>query len=365
MIGDGVAMRTIVSILAASGCLLGSPVAQSAGFLAPQTISSTALGARTVYATDLDGDGDADVLSASLNDGKIAWYENQGGGVFGPEQVIAATGYSPRSVYATDLDGDGDADVLSASVTADKIAYYVNDGSGSFSTEVIITTAADGAWCVFAADLDGDGDTDVLSASYADNKIAWYENQGGGVFGAPQVITTSADGASCVFATDLDGDGDVDVLSASMVDNKIAWYENEQSTATEYGVGCGSPAMAFTPTSTAVINESMTGSITNTPTPICVVAIGFSNSNMPGLGALPIDLSMVGMPGCQLWQSNEIFGVATQASGQAFTVDWIYPLPNNTALLTAHVYTQAFSLAPGVNALQVIGSNGIDWQIGS
>ncbi|GAG09033.1 unnamed protein product, partial [marine sediment metagenome] len=30
----------------------------------------------SVYATDLDGDGDADVLSASLWDDKIAWYEN-------------------------------------------------------------------------------------------------------------------------------------------------------------------------------------------------------------------------------------------------------------------------------------------------
>ncbi|MFT7589126.1 MAG: hypothetical protein ACI959_001340, partial [Limisphaerales bacterium] len=29
---------------------------------------------------DLDGDGDADVLSASINDNKIAWYENTGGG---------------------------------------------------------------------------------------------------------------------------------------------------------------------------------------------------------------------------------------------------------------------------------------------
>jgi hypothetical protein len=32
--------------------------------------------ARTVYACDLDGDGDNDVLSASSDDDKIAWYEN-------------------------------------------------------------------------------------------------------------------------------------------------------------------------------------------------------------------------------------------------------------------------------------------------
>jgi len=35
--------------------------------------TSAALGARSVYAADIDGDGDMDVLSASGNDDKIAW----------------------------------------------------------------------------------------------------------------------------------------------------------------------------------------------------------------------------------------------------------------------------------------------------
>ncbi len=36
-----------------------------------------------------------------------------------------------ESVYAQDLDGDGDMDVLSASHIDDKIAWYENDGSGA------------------------------------------------------------------------------------------------------------------------------------------------------------------------------------------------------------------------------------------
>ncbi|MAF66841.1 MAG: hypothetical protein CMJ84_14445, partial [Planctomycetes bacterium] len=130
------------------------------------------------------------------------------------------------SVYATDLDGDGDADVLSASVLDDKIAWYENLGGGSFGPQKVITTAADYAYSVYATDLDGDGDADVLSASHGDDKIAWYENLGGGAFGPQQVITTGANGAQSVYATDLDGDVDADVFSASENDSKIAWYEN-------------------------------------------------------------------------------------------------------------------------------------------
>ncbi len=44
-----------------------------------RVISTAADGARSVFAADVDGDGDTDVLSASFNDDKIAWYENDGG----------------------------------------------------------------------------------------------------------------------------------------------------------------------------------------------------------------------------------------------------------------------------------------------
>jgi len=190
-------------------------------------ITTAAAGASSVYATDLDGDGDADVLSASGGDDKIAWYENLGGGAFGAQQVITTAADNAKAVYATDLDGDGNADVLSASRNDNKIAWYENLEGGAFGAQQVITTAADGAYTVYATDLDGDGDADVLSASADDDKIAWYENLGGGAFGAQQVITTAANGAWSVYATDLDGDGDADVVSASFYDDKIAWYENQ------------------------------------------------------------------------------------------------------------------------------------------
>ncbi|OQX73105.1 MAG: hypothetical protein B6D61_12920 [Bacteroidetes bacterium 4484_249] len=198
------------------------------GFFSDQImISNEANGPRCILAADIDNDEDMDVISASSEDNKIAWYENDGNGNFGEQNIIDTNTYFAVFICTGDLDGDGYIDVISVSHGEGRISWYKNDGNGSFESQNIITTNADGATSVFACDLDNDGDPDVLSASYNDDKIAWYENDGAGNFGGQKIITTNADGATYVYANDIDGDGDMDVLSASFYDNKIVWYEND------------------------------------------------------------------------------------------------------------------------------------------
>lgn len=193
-------------------------------------IAANADGARSVYAVDVDGDGDMDVLSASELDDKVAWYENDGGSpsTFTPH-IIANNANTANSVYAADLDGDGDVDVLSSSRGDNKVAWYQNDGGlpPAFARH-FITTDANGARWVYAADIDGDGDMDVLSSAEYDNKVTWYENEGGLSPGFTEhVITTTADFAHSIYAADIDNDGDVDILSSSWDDDKVTWYEND------------------------------------------------------------------------------------------------------------------------------------------
>jgi len=190
-------------------------------------------GALSVYSVDIDGDGDMDVLSASYEDDKIVWYENiDGQGTFGQQQIITNNANGAREVYAIDIDGDGDMDVISASHYTNiehKVAWYENtDGQGTFGNEQIITTNALGALSVFATDIDGDGANDVISASSYDSKIAWYKNiDGNGNFGAEQIIAINLEQAFAVYATDVDGDGDMDVLASNyQFDIRIVWYEN-------------------------------------------------------------------------------------------------------------------------------------------
>ena len=77
-------------------------------------ITDEGRGVSDVFASDLDNDGDLDVLSAHYNYGVIAWCENLGKGIFGPRQTITDKAKGANSVHSADLDNDGDQDVLSA-----------------------------------------------------------------------------------------------------------------------------------------------------------------------------------------------------------------------------------------------------------
>ena len=213
-----VSALVLVLLLAAAG--------NAQQFGGKQILANSADGAISAFASDLDGDGDLDVLSASLFDDTIAWYENLGAGAFSSKKIISLQADEPISVMAIDLDSDGDPDVLSASRADDKIAWYSNNGGGQFGGQQVISFALNAPYSVFASDLDGDGDADIISCSSIDNKVSWFENRGSGSFGVERVLSNTALEARDVFAADLDGDGDEDILSASMANDKIAWYEN-------------------------------------------------------------------------------------------------------------------------------------------
>ncbi len=194
-----------------------------------QFVAGQANGVSGVAVADVDGDGDEDVVSSSFADDKLAWYENTDGlGSMGAQRVITTEAGGAAEVFAADLDGDGDVDVLAASQSDDTVAWYANvDGLGSFGPAQVLTSTEPSANDVHAADLDGDGDLDALSISFSDGRISWYANLDGlGGYGPPQVVVSSLFSPEDMETADVDGDGDTDVLSASSIDDLVAWYEN-------------------------------------------------------------------------------------------------------------------------------------------
>jgi hypothetical protein len=185
-------------------------------------------GARSVYAIDVDGDGDTDVLGAAFNADDIVWWKNDGDENF-TKHTIADNFDGATSVFAVDLDDDTDIDVLGAAFNADVITWWENGGNESF-TEHTIKSNFDGARSVFATDIDGDGDIDVVGTAQIAGDVLWWENDGNQPPSFTEhIITDNLSNAYDVYATDLDNDNDTDVVVAVYwavgLDN-ITWWEN-------------------------------------------------------------------------------------------------------------------------------------------
>ena len=80
-------LALIFALIFGAGMTSGPLPAREVPFAAQQVITTLADTALSVFAADVDGDGDLDVLSASSSYDKIDWYENtDGAGSFGSQQ---------------------------------------------------------------------------------------------------------------------------------------------------------------------------------------------------------------------------------------------------------------------------------------
>ena len=203
--------------------------------------------ASDVLGTDMDGDGDTDVVFAARDDGTVSWVENlDGNGTWGAERIITAQANDVLSIDVADLDGDDDPDVLVAHFDDDLVTWFRND-NGVFTNAVVVGQEINGATSVSAVDLDNDADLDVVVAAYYGDQIIWFENtSGAGGFGPQNIVSYDADQVFSVFAANLDGDGDTDLVAAigGTID-RIDWFENIRDDCNNNGVpdSCEDPVV--------------------------------------------------------------------------------------------------------------------------
>ena len=209
--------------------------------------------------SDIDGDGDGDLLMAS-DYGESQVFRNNGDGTFtnitDREAIVDQNG---MGASVADFDNDGDMDWFVTSIYNNDVTdetgqraggfgnrLYRNDGSGIFEDWTETAGVHDGGWgwgsC--AADFDNDGKVDIVHVNgwlktvkdHRIDQIRLFYNKGNFIFEEQATdagLTDTGQGRGIV-CFDAERDGDVDIVISNNSETGIIFYRNDTDNDNHY-----------------------------------------------------------------------------------------------------------------------------------
>ncbi|MBD3636609.1 MAG: T9SS type A sorting domain-containing protein [Crocinitomicaceae bacterium] len=186
--------------------------------------SATSVVYREIELHDFDNDNDIDILV--LEGAEMILYENQGGMLFGTGQVISSGIADCENVCITDFNQDGLNDICSVSqYTGEFVFWHKNLGVNNFQTHLLISKTTELPKMMAIADIDNDGFNDIVIGALGKTSLSWYKNDGTNNFPYQSVVSYSVQGVNHIDVFDYDGDGDNDIF-ACLQTGPMSYSEN-------------------------------------------------------------------------------------------------------------------------------------------
>ncbi|MEM7228601.1 MAG: FG-GAP-like repeat-containing protein [Planctomycetota bacterium] len=170
--------------------------------------------------TDVDEDKDIDLIVLSVANETVTVIEVEAGGL--TPTTTLATGPSPTAAIATDLNLDGNGDVLVTNAIGNTLQYFQNDAQGGFDAPSLVLIESGVPTALASGDFDGDGDDDiavVASDAMAGDRVDVYETdfEGSTVVLRPPFTAGVINNGSSLITGDFNADAieDLAVFDAS------------------------------------------------------------------------------------------------------------------------------------------------------
>ena len=184
-------------------------------------------GPSAMISANLNADGHNDLVVANGLSGTLSILRNDRSGGFLQRQDLAI-GQQPVALAVVDYDADGDNDILSANAGSRDITTVDNLGAGLFDPVVDRIPVGMRPRDLALSDLTADIFSDLLVAGGERPYVALLENDGGAGFVAQDLIAADTP-ARRVAISDADGDGDNDILVLSSVRSTLQAFFNQDT----------------------------------------------------------------------------------------------------------------------------------------
>jgi hypothetical protein len=194
------------------------------GPLAPAQVFELGQYQTGVVAADFNGDGAPDIAVADNGKAGVEVLLNRGDGTFGAPTTYP-TGTTPYALRAADLDGDGNLDLVSVTLeSANAVSILAGRGDGTFAAkkDLSLGTSAD-AEDLAIADMNGDGVPDLVVANgnLGSAVPAVFTFLGTGNLGFAAPTTTTVTAALGMVVGDFNEDHHLDLVVSSYLNQDL------------------------------------------------------------------------------------------------------------------------------------------------